>query len=90
MAEPLACTEEERVRLPPSPLPASPPRSCASALDALPQVARTGTHLFQFASFVEGFRGWGRSLRGAVGRWYAARSIDALAYQASSTAGATA
>jgi len=39
-----------------------------AALDALPQVARTGTHLFQFASFVEGFRGWGRSLRRAVGR----------------------
>jgi len=39
-----------------------------SALEALPRVARTGTHLFQFASFVEGFRGWGRSLRRAVGR----------------------
>ena len=53
-----------------------------AALDALPQVARTGTHLFQFATFVEGFRGWGRSLRRAVGRWYAARPVDALAYQA--------
>ena len=53
-----------------------------AALDALPQVARTGTHLFQFATFVEGFRGWGRSLRRAVGRWYAAQPIDALAYQA--------
>ena len=53
-----------------------------SALEALPQVARTGTHLFQFASFVEGFRGWGRALRRAVGRWYAERSPDALAYQA--------
>jgi 60 kDa SS-A/Ro ribonucleoprotein len=53
-----------------------------AALDALPQVARTGTHLFQFASFVEDFRGWGRSLRRAVGRWYASRSVDALAYQA--------
>src|SRR6266568_4889410 len=52
------------------------------ALDALPQVARTGTHLFQFASFVEGFRGWGRSLRRAVGRWYAAQPVDAVAYQA--------
>ena len=31
------------------------------------RVARTGTHLFQFAQFVEGFRGWGRSLRRAVG-----------------------
>ena len=53
-----------------------------AALEALPQVARTGTHLFQFATFVEGFRGWGRSLRRAVGRWYAARPVEALAYQA--------
>ncbi len=53
-----------------------------AALAALPQVARTGTHLFRFVSFVEGFRGWGRSLRRAVGNWYAAQSVDALAYQA--------
>src|ERR671933_2389309 len=53
-----------------------------AALEALPRVARTGTHVFQFASFVEGFRGWGRSLRRAVGRWYTAQSPDALAYQA--------
>ncbi len=53
-----------------------------AALAALPRVARTGTHLFQFALFVEGFRGWGRSLRRAVGRWYAAQPADALAYQA--------
>jgi 60 kDa SS-A/Ro ribonucleoprotein len=53
-----------------------------TALGALPQVARTGTHLFQFATFVEGFRGWGRSLRRAVGGWYAAQPVDALAYQA--------
>ncbi len=53
-----------------------------AALEALPRVARTGTHLFQFALFVEGFRGWGRSLRRAVGRWYAAQPVHALAYQA--------
>jgi 60 kDa SS-A/Ro ribonucleoprotein len=53
-----------------------------AALEALPQVARTGTHLFRFALFVEGFRGWGRSLRRAVGRWYTAQPVDALAYQA--------
>ena len=53
-----------------------------AALDALPEVCRTGTHLFQFAGFVEGFRGWGRSLRRGVGRWYAARDVDSLAYQA--------
>jgi 60 kDa SS-A/Ro ribonucleoprotein len=53
-----------------------------AALETLPQVARTGTHLFLFATFVEGFRGWGRALRRAVGRWYAAQPVDALAYQA--------
>jgi 60 kDa SS-A/Ro ribonucleoprotein len=53
-----------------------------AALEVLPQVARTGTHLFQFASFVEGFRGWGRALRRAIGRWYSSRPVDALAYQA--------
>src|SRR4051812_16093583 len=53
-----------------------------AALDALPRVCRTATHLFQFVTFVEGFRGWGRSLRRAVGGWYAGRSPDALAYQA--------
>jgi 60 kDa SS-A/Ro ribonucleoprotein len=53
-----------------------------AALEALPRVCRTATHLFQFATFVEGFRGWGRSLRRAVGGWYARRSPDALAYQA--------
>ena len=53
-----------------------------AALDALPRVARTGTHLFEFVTFVDGFRGWGRSLRRAVGRWYAARPVDSLAYQA--------
>jgi len=51
-----------------------------AALDVLPLVARTGTHLFQFTAFVEGFRGWGRSLRRAVGGWYAAQKVDALAY----------
>ena len=53
-----------------------------AALDALPLVCRTSTHLFQFVAFVEGVRGWGRSLRRAVGGWYAVRSPDALAYQA--------
>ena len=39
-----------------------------AALDALPRVARTAAHLFRFAAFVDGFRGWGRSLRRAVGQ----------------------
>ena len=53
-----------------------------AALDALPAVCRTGTHLFQFAQFVESFRGWGRSLRRGVARWYADRDVDELALQA--------
>jgi 60 kDa SS-A/Ro ribonucleoprotein len=52
-----------------------------AALEALPIVCRTGTHVFRFVTFVEGFRGWGRSLRRAVGRWYVDREVDALAYQ---------
>ena len=53
-----------------------------AALAALPRVARTGSHLFQFATFVEQFRGWGRSLRRAVGGWYTGRPVDAAAHQA--------
>ncbi|MEH3120014.1 MAG: TROVE domain-containing protein [Methylorubrum populi] len=52
------------------------------ALAALPRVCRTGTHLFQFAGAVEAMRGWGRGLRRAVGDWYRARPVEALAYQA--------
>ena len=52
-----------------------------AALDALPLVARTGTHLFIFARYVEQFRGWGRGLRRAVGAWYAEKDADDLAYQ---------
>lgn len=52
-----------------------------AALDALPLVARTGTHLFLFAGYIEQFRGWGRGLRRAVGNWYADKSIDDLSYQ---------
>jgi 60 kDa SS-A/Ro ribonucleoprotein len=52
-----------------------------AALAALPTVARTGTHLFQFAAFAQGSRGWGRALRRAVGAWYLAQPVDRLAYQ---------
>ena len=52
-----------------------------AALDALPRIARTASHLFLFASYVEQFRGWGKGLRKAVARWYADKEVDALAYQ---------
>jgi 60 kDa SS-A/Ro ribonucleoprotein len=57
----------------------APTRQAAFAV--LPRVARTGTHLFHFAQYVEGFRGWGRGLRRAVGGWYA-QPAERLAYQA--------
>jgi len=52
-----------------------------AALAALPRVARTGTHLFQFAEFAQNTRGWGRALRRAVGAWYLAQPIERVAYQ---------
>lgn len=52
-----------------------------AALQALPRVCRTGTHLFQFAEAVDGMRGWGRGLRKAIGRWYNDKSPQELAYQ---------
>jgi 60 kDa SS-A/Ro ribonucleoprotein len=52
-----------------------------AALAALPKVARTGTHLFLFARYVEQFRGWGPTLRKAVAQWYTDMPVDKLAYQ---------
>jgi 60 kDa SS-A/Ro ribonucleoprotein len=60
---------------------ASVPEAAPAALAALPQVARTGTHLFLFAGYVEQFRGWGRGLRRAVAGWYTSKDADQLAYQ---------
>ena len=51
------------------------------ALDALPLVARTGTHLFHFTAFADAQRGWGRGLRGAVARWYGEKSPRDLTFQ---------
>ncbi|APR81808.1 Prophage Clp protease-like protein [Minicystis rosea] len=52
------------------------------ALAAIPKVCRTGTDLFHFTRDVEGFRRWGRGLRGAIAAWYNDKPIDRLAYQA--------
>lgn len=53
-----------------------------AALAAIPRVCRTGTDLFHFTRDVEGFRRWGRGLRGAIAAWYNDKPIDRLAYQA--------
>ena len=48
----------------------------------LSKVCRIGTHLFHFAEYANAMRGWGRSLRNAVGHWYVDRGADDLAHQA--------
>lgn len=52
-----------------------------TALSVLPKVARTGTHLFHFVHFVDGFRGWGRSLRRAIANWYLEMDTERLSLQ---------
>lgn len=51
------------------------------AKDKLNLVARTGTHFFHFVQFANGLRGWGRSLKKAVQKWYNDKKTDNLAYQ---------
>ncbi len=51
------------------------------ALDALPSVARTGTHLLKFAEYAQMFRGWGPQLTKGIGAWYLRQSPEDLAYQ---------
>jgi len=53
----------------------------AAAMVALPEVARTATHLFHWLQFIQGFRGWGRGVRRAVAAWYTDKPAKALAYQ---------
>jgi 60 kDa SS-A/Ro ribonucleoprotein len=52
-----------------------------AAFNALPKVARIGTHLFHFAQYADSFRGWGRGLRNAIGAWYTEKKIDSLQNQ---------
>lgn len=49
---------------------------------AVAQIARTSTHLFEFAQYIKNIGGWGRAKRGAVADWYTSRSAEDLAYQA--------
>jgi 60 kDa SS-A/Ro ribonucleoprotein len=53
----------------------------SAAAEALPRVARIGTHLYSFVAYAETMRGWGRTMRWAVSNWYD-RHPQQLAYQA--------
>jgi 60 kDa SS-A/Ro ribonucleoprotein len=56
-------------------------RTKQTAYQALPQVCRIGTHLFQFCAFREQFGGWGQGMKRAVQRWYTEKTLDDLSYQ---------
>ena len=53
-----------------------------AAFDALPEVARIGTHLFHFLEYRKAFGGWGRLMKTGIANWYLDQSIENLAYQA--------
>lgn len=53
----------------------------AAAYDALPKVARTGTHLFTFVSILNAMGKWNAAAKRGLAKWYTARSIDKLAVQ---------
>lgn len=57
------------------------PTARKAALDALPKVCRIGTHLFSFAEYIKGMRGWGRGLRNGIAGWYKGLKPAQLAYQ---------
>ena len=63
---------------------------CASTDDAkitkyafskLNSVARTGTHLLNFADYINNQRGWGRGVKTAFSNWYLDKTADDLAFQ---------
>lgn len=58
------------------------PATRAAALAALPKVARIGTHLFHFATFVKTLGGWGRGTKRAFADWYLKMPDDRLVLQA--------
>lgn len=51
------------------------------ALEAVPEVCRIGTHLFQFMGAVREFRGFGPALRRALGNWYLSKTPEQVAFQ---------
>ena len=48
-----------------------------TAFNFLNDVARTGSQLQMFIDYIGTMRGWGRSLRRAVGKWYTDKDIEA-------------
>lgn len=53
----------------------------AAAYEALPKVARTGTHLFSFVSALDAMGKWNAAAKRGVAAWYTKRNPDRLAVQ---------
>jgi len=45
------------------------------------KVVRTGTQLFQFVSFVNEMRGWGRSVKSTISQWYLKNDYKRIEFQ---------
>jgi 60 kDa SS-A/Ro ribonucleoprotein len=54
----------------------------AYARAAVQKIARTSTHLFEYAQYIDDLGGWGRAKRQSVADWYTSKDADDLAYQA--------
>jgi 60 kDa SS-A/Ro ribonucleoprotein len=54
----------------------------AAVRAAVPAVARTSTHLFEYSQYIESLGGWGRAKRQSVAGWYESKDPSDLAYQA--------
>lgn len=52
------------------------------AADIAPKIARTATHAFELAQYLENLGGWGRAKRTAVANFFTTKTPDQLAYQA--------
>lgn len=51
------------------------------AMSKLPNVARTGTHLFQFMDMLTELRGNGRAVTRGLANWYLSKSADDIIFQ---------
>lgn len=47
-----------------------------------PEIARTGTMVFELAQYIENLGGWGRAKRRAIASWFTTKTPEQLAYQA--------
>lgn len=52
------------------------------AASLAPEIARTGTMVFELAQYLENLGGWGRAKRTAIANWFSTKTPEQLGYQA--------